>query len=115
MDLKLIFGCVFTIVCALVATVYKEPRSYEALIKPVLSRVAGWIFLIAIGTLIGYMAVSNALMTFIDPARMETARKAADEIMAMAYLAQLFGALLWVLDIGLSVLADKAVRLKSKE
>lgn len=110
-----IIGGAFALVCALGTAIYKEPKAYDDLLKPVFKWMSLMTFFIGIGVFLGHLMVSNALLSFIQPARLEEARKAFTSSQNSGYIFWAVAMLTFVLDICLYVLAEKVQKWRSEE
>lgn len=99
----------------LIAAAYKEPKSYDELMKPVLKWFALGSMLVGTGVFVGHMMIADTLLTFVTPARLEEAKNALNTSKSSAYLFQFAGMLIFVLDVFLYIVAEKAAKWKSKE
>lgn len=115
LDFKVIVGGLFAVVCALVTAIYKQPKAYDELVKPVLKWLAVGLFFVGIGVAIGGNVTSNASMAFISAAQLEEAKKAISYSINTYVWFQLAAVVTFILDLGLYVLALKAVKWKDNK
>lgn len=112
MDFKLIGSGFFAVVCALVTAIYKQPKAYDELVKPVLKWLAVGLFFVGAGVAIGSNITSNAVQEFIPAAQLADAKKVISNSTNTYVLFQLAAVLTFILDVGLYVLALKAAKWK---
>ncbi|MFS2139155.1 hypothetical protein [Duganella sp. Dugasp56] len=112
-DLKLIASGIFAVICALVTAIYKQPKAYDELVKPVLKWVAVGLLFVGIGFSIGGSVTSATSMTFIPAAQLEEAKKSISYSINNYVWFLLAAAITFVLDVGLYILALKAEKWKN--
>lgn len=113
MDVKVLASGTFAVICALIAAVYREPKAYSELIKPLLKWVAWAGFFIGVGVWLGHVFARSAVLA-VAPTENVKVLSAIAESSNSGYLFTFGATGLWLLDIGLMILAEKSAKWKAR-